>query len=187
MYPYIIHLDRMMRVTGSYDAGNDETTWTLPTGDDSLDTIVMSDEFSNPGEVLTPDSNLSGIVKKSGDYGGAEAVIGRSYTFQVHLTRPYVRDRNDHADVDAWCQVRDLTASYHDTGALTVRSSMPLRNDRTVSKQGDVERIGKLKAWHNGHAEELDQFLESSSPKPCTVTSVEFTCDYAPRHSRGSR
>jgi len=189
MYPFVIHLDRMMRVIGTYDANADETSWTLPVADDSLDTIVLSNTFGdNAGETLEPDTNSAGTVTKSGDWSNGEVVIGRSFTQSIELSRVYVRDRNDRADTDAWVQIRETVASFQDTQGLMIRSRMPRRQDRITRLMGErIRDRDELNAWHNGNASDMRQFLEQSTAKPCTITAVEYMVDYAPRLGEPTR
>ena len=176
------HLDRQFILTGSYDSGADETTWTLPVTDNTVDTIILGPDFQEAGDIVGPDSVSGNTVKKDGDWSDGEVAIGRAYTMSIELTRPYIQDRNGNADTDAWVQIRQVVATFHNTGALTIRTSMLNRNDR--KREMDVDPIdarGQLTAWHNGNAFEARTFIESYSPKPCTVIGVEFTVDYAPR------
>lgn len=176
----VVHLDRQMILTGVYAAGN--TTWTMPITDETIDTIILGPDFDDAGKILSPDDVTTDTVTLAGDYSDGPVVIGRSFTMSVELTRPYRRDYNGIADVQARMTLRQMTAQYHNTGNLRLRASMNNRTDRI--KELDVDPIdvrGYIKAWFSGNAELMRLFIESTKPKPCTVTALEYILDYEPR------
>lgn len=178
----VVQLDRMFILTGSYGAPN--TTWTLPDSvvDNTLDKIVLGPDFgSSFGQIIDVLSSVSGTVTAAGDYSAGDVAIGRTFPMSVEMTRPFVRDGNGFADPDAFVGIRQFTASYVNTGALQLRSSMTQRSDRTKSIDVDPIQGGQLKAWFNGRADLNRLFIENNSPKPSVVPSVEYIVDYEPR------
>lgn len=180
----VVHLDRMVEVTGVYSSPN--TTWTLPFTDDTLDTIVLGPDFvADFGDILEPDSNSGGSVVLAGDYSDGPVVIGRGYTMSVELTRPYFRDAQGRARVDAFLNIQRIIAAYHKTGALDIRATHPdisIVSDRTESLDIDpIKERGVLTMWLGSRADDVKVFLENRTPKPSTVASVEMICDYASR------
>ena len=102
----------------------------------------------------------------------------------VELTRPYPRNQEGDADVDGYLQILKTITSHKSTGAYSIRASMPNRTDRTKSfTTTGIESRGKLNAWFNGNAEDMSLFLENSSAKPCTITSVQYIANYNPRNN----
>lgn len=176
----VVHLDRQMILTGTFGGVN--TTWTMPVTDETVDTIILGPDFgANAGKILAPTDVSATTVTLAGDYSAGPVVIGRSFTMSVELTRPYRRDYNGIADVQARITIRQVTAQYHNTGYLKLRASMNNRTDRT--KEIDVDPLdtrGYIKAWFNGNAENMRLFIESTKPKPCTVTALEYIVDYSP-------
>jgi len=177
-YPFVVYLDRMARLTGSLNGS--DTEWTFPVSDETVDTIVLAD-----GTVLTPTSVSGQTVTFVGtDYTGQEAIIGRGFTMSAKLTRPYRRDNDKIADIDAKLFIKRIAAFYHNSAGLRIRTVLPNRSDRTKSMDlSAVDAVGDLHAWLNGEAGHMDVYLENTTPKPSTVTAVEYTCDYEPRES----
>ena len=69
-------------------------------------------------------------------------------------------------------------------GEYSLRTSIPLRADRTKTFDAGpnaVQATGSHHAWMNGNAAAMDVFIESESPRPCTIVSVEFIGQYASR------
>ena len=179
----IVHLDRQFVVTGVYDGGSDTTTWTLPMEEESVDAIVLGPDFGNDaGDILEPDTVVDDEVELEGDWSAGEVVIGRNYAMSIELSPQYVRDQQGNADVDAWVTYRQITTAHHNTGTYTIRATMPRRTDRVKTFDHDpIEKRGFTKAWFNGNSKDMRIFIENATPKPCTITSVEFIVDYEPR------
>jgi hypothetical protein len=182
LWTAIINLDRQVELTGTYSGGN--TTWTLPIPDETLDCIVLGEQFgSQAGDIKTPDSVNGATVTLAGDWSAGPVVIGRKYILTAKMTRPYIRDRRGFADADAWLQIREVTTYHHLTGAYQLRTVMPRRGDRVKEfEQDTLDDRGTYKARFNGNAQDMQIWIESDSPKPCTITGVEFIVDYASRN-----
>ncbi len=178
----LVHLDRMQLLTGTLSGA--DTVWALTFTDDTIDTIVLGPDFGvNYGKVVEIDSNSGGTVTVGGvNYTAGEVAIGRAYTMSIELTRPYFRDRNGTADFDAGLQLMQVQTGHNQTGAYTLRAVQAGRSDRTVSLDlATVEKRGSLRGWFQGEVDDISLFIESSSPKPVTVTSVEYAVQYSPR------
>lgn len=182
-YPYAIRLDRRQELTGSYDGGADETTWTLPFADSTIDTAILGPDFTSPGtEVAVTVTSTS--AKASGDYTDGECILGRAYSYEIQPTRPYVKNFNGIADVDAWVTLRQFTVSHINSGNYTLKATRTNRTDRTkshtVSGTG-LNARGHTKAWFTGNAEDTDLLITATSPKPVTIVSLEYNVDYEAR------
>lgn len=181
----IVHLDRLVVLTGSYDADDDVTRWTLPFIDNTLDTIVLgSGHGEASGSIFSPDNNNDGTVSLSGDYSAGEAAIGKSYPFTLELSRPYVPDRRGDADINAHLTVREVNPAYHQTGSLQVRGVQPNRDDQIAGFDIDPIADGVLQARVTGAAHTMRVFVDNLTPKPSTVSAIEWIVDYEPREGQ---
>jgi hypothetical protein len=182
-WPYPIRLDRRLSLTGSYNAGLNRTTWTLPFTDSTINAVVLGSSFgSSEGTVLTP-TNTGTTVYVTGDYSAGACVVGRTFTMAVSLSRPYVRDQNGNAHADAYCQIRKLTAFHARTGAYSLKSVQTSRANRTksLSATGSTRATGELEAWLNGCTQNTTFSIESASARPCTIVSIQYDLDYSTR------
>lgn len=183
----IVHLDRRFVLTGSYDSGTGVTTWTLPGSvvDTTLDTVVLGPDFgSSAGAIVTVTSagGTPSTYTATGSYGAGGSVIGRGYTAKMELTRPYVTDRAGNADVDAYIGIIEVSAALHLTGQARIRWLRTGRSAKTRTfDQDPVAERATLRAFTGGDASETQVWIESTSPKPFTCTSIEWTVDYCPR------
>jgi len=198
-WPYIVHLDRMMKCQGELD-GND-TIFYVPTADTTLNAIVLGPDFGsydpdNPddnyaGKVITPDSVQDGIVRVNDqDLTAGEVIIGRKFTATCTFSRPYFRDVNNNADIDAFLLVRQLTTAHRNSGSYKLQSTM--RNRPWNSNSGIrtatftpwralTEREGFFKAWFQGKSDKQTLAVTDDGPAPFTISAVEIIADYIPR------
>ena len=181
-YAYPVCLDRKIRQTGSYDAGDDETTWTLPITDETIDTIVLSDDFGAlAGTIIEGDDvTVSGTaVTVADDYSAGEVLLGRAFTKEIQLSRPYRRDGKGIAYVRERLTLRRIVAHYFRTLTVSIKATMALRSDRTktFTASGNTRAEGVLKAWFNGNAADMSLYIRNTTPKPSTVTSLEILAD----------
>ena len=188
-YSFPPRLDRQVEVTGSYNAGTDTTTWTLPFTPTSSTKIVTSNLFASQSKrmaspVLTVAS--SSTVTASGDWSGQPAIIGFPYTALVRLSKLYVRDANGAAILGGRVQVKTITFRYEDTGYFKVRITPTARPVKTKTFAGrvlgSISNIisgipilsGKFRAIVGANSEEVDIEIENDSHIPCTITSAEW-------------
>ena len=182
---YSARLDRAVSLLGVYV--NPTTTWTLPGGlsDTTITRAVLATGTLTgaAGDEITV-TNAGTTVTKTGNYGGASAIIGRPFTMSVELTRPFRKDQNDRADIEAWVQHREIITAHKDTGSYTLRGTMTNRVDRTKTfapASGILSSAGTMKSRFNGRADGMRVFIENATAKPCTIASIQYLLDYVPR------
>lgn len=183
----VVHLDRLCVIgTSDLSYSDPTTTITLPLTDNTLDTAILGPSYgNNSGKVITLDTNGAGtatIVDAGNDYSTGEIVVGRGYTFQMQLTRPFYTGSGRMADFDAELQIREISANLHRTAYATIRTEMAGRASR--SKNYDTNNIQErvlLNAYFNGDAKKMSIFLENNQPKPSTFSSVQFVGHHLPR------
>lgn len=158
------------------------TSFTLPFTDSTIDCAVASNDFGDlAGSTPEVLSNSGTVVIVAGDWTGGCMKLGRLYTFRVQLSQVFRRRRDGSADADAWYTIRRIITRFRDSGPYTLRVTMPNRTARSVTFTQDddvTEAIGTFKAWMQGNSEDIGIYIESTSPKPVTVTSVEIIADY---------
>jgi hypothetical protein len=187
-FPYPIRLDCRHTETGVYSAGTGKTTWTLPLADSSLDCLVLGNAFgANAGKILTPTNNGTTSITYDGDYSAGPVQIGRKYTMDVELTRPYVRD-TDNTYLDGHVSLLRIRTNHSNTGTYTVRitDKEALRADRDFvfsagTADDDLEEEGTFTASVMGEASKTEIHLVSTSPRPCNITTVEYEAVFTPR------
>jgi hypothetical protein len=111
----MIHIDKQLTLSGSYDSGNDQTTFTLPFDDSSNNdswSVVDPDNLLAVANVTK--SNLTDIVVE-GDYSDKSYVIGQSYEMLYELTPWYIQDRQGTAHTGI-LKIRSIQVRYYDTG-----------------------------------------------------------------------
>lgn len=182
--PYVVHLDRRYELLGVYDSGTNITTWTLPAVDETVDTIVLGADFSMGAGYWTPPTDVTGAtVTKLGKYDYGPCILGHAFDMSVLLTRPFARDQNGNADVKSWLQIRRLVMTHHRSGYYQVRSRMTGRTDRTrdfIATTMSGQTFGCLAFNCNGRADDSRIYLGNDSPRPMTISALQYECDYVP-------
>lgn len=181
-YPYAVHLDSKVELSGSYHAGNDETTWTLPIADETIDRIVLSDSFgATAGNVVTPSSVSGTSVIASGDYSAGSCILGRRFDFRLEMSRLYQRDDSGRIILSNRVRVQNMLVEHVDSGAYTLTATLPNRSNQTkVFNPTAIEETGQTKVWFSGNAKDMTIFITNNTPKPCTIVGIDFAIEYAP-------
>lgn len=181
--PYSVHLDRKVRLTGSYATG--VTTWTLPIDDNTLTTVVLASTAfgANNGKVLAGTYD-NGTITFAGDYSAGPVIIGRPFTMTVELSRPYRRDQASNSVLGDRLQHSVQYFSHLNSGDYTVRATMPsppTRADRTkvfsFATIGGVQEQGETRTLFSGSCEQLRIFVESALPRPVTISGIKYTVE----------
>jgi hypothetical protein len=114
---FLVHLDRRVELTGTYDSVNDWTTWTLPYADAASFTVVLGTAFGadtgNSVPVTRPDSSH---VRTLGNYSAGTAFIGRDYTFRYRFSTIYYRDDQGVVVTNGKLKLRKMYVDFKDTG-----------------------------------------------------------------------
>jgi hypothetical protein len=177
-WPYPVHLDRMMQVTGGYDSGTGNTTWVMPSSDESIDAIIPGSDFGSlAGTVLTPDTVVGDTVTLAGNYSAGPVILGRKFSLDIELSPQYTRTADGFSRVDVWTQIRRITSTYERTTHLTIKAEQNNRADRSKSIALTAKADGLLSAWFRGKAPDITISLLSEEPGPCVVPSLEILVD----------
>lgn len=183
-WPFVPRLDRrIITDAGVHSAG--VTTWTLPCSAVGMDAIVLSDDFEfDTGRVVIPTTATGTTVTATGDYSGKSVMIGRYFDFMAELSQVFRRDFNGNADLSSSITIRSVETQHRNSGKYTLRNKLRFRDDRVKDFElnGDtsISKVGKLRQWAPGRAENTRIIIESSSHKPVTIAGVEMLVDVDP-------
>ncbi|MCA2979538.1 MAG: hypothetical protein INH37_14780 [Myxococcaceae bacterium] len=201
--PFSVRLDRKVSVTGVYDAGTNETTWTLPYDTTGwMPVVVRGSGYA--GLAGTDVKNVTKVsqtvIKATGNITAGPCLIGRAYTKRMVFSRFTVSQGGDQrgrvAITDGRLQLRTLSVNYSDTGFFKVRVEKPGRDARDEVFQplrvGIVgSNIGQL-ALPDGRFrvpilsrnDQVTISIESDSHLPCSILSAEWEGEFVMRSQR---
>ena len=98
-WEYLPHLDNRVDLTGVHAAGT--TTWTLTVPDEHLDVAVLGPDFGDDAGTVVELTKVTSVsYTAAGDYSAGDAALGREFTMNLELSRPYVRARDGAAILD---------------------------------------------------------------------------------------
>ena len=178
---YIISLDRRVELVGSYAAG--VTTWTLPFTDTTINCIVPSFTAGAAvdGVPVTPTTATGTTVTKTGDYSGGTCTLGRTWTSQIRMSRPYIRDERGQVLVHPRFMVRGMTVFHRRVGVYSVRLDRPspvADVSRSFSpSSGLTENNGLFQVNLPGNPDREDWYIEDTGAKPMVISSLEWFGD----------
>ena len=140
---YNVRLDQRTYLnTGSYNAGNDETTFTLPWEHDS-DTgniiAIASSDYAAGTAGLALDVTLSSTntVTVPGDYSAGNVIFGRLYDSEVTLSTIYWRADEQRNKTDGRLQLKDMTLDFEDTAEFEVEVTPEARTALQYEMNGN--------------------------------------------------
>jgi hypothetical protein len=121
LVPIHLHMDCATPLYGSYNAGTNRTTWTLPFADSDWDTIVLSTESgSRAGFALDVDKVPSfATLSAEGDWASELVYVGRSFPSTIELSPPVVKN-NEGTVQFGITRSTTLSLRYKDTGTFNV-------------------------------------------------------------------
>jgi hypothetical protein len=188
-----IHLDRKVKLTGSYSAATNLTTWTKAYADSNAKTAYLGAEWEpaeRHGTVLSCTPATTTTLTAPGDWSDYHVVIGRSYTSSVTLSKPKPRDQNG-AVIVGILNLKSMSVFLRDTGILKATVSTQGGASRTetyTGKRVGTAQLGVLQIAEYGQfdvnifesAESATVTLASDSPTPFNITGLEFIGTFVP-------
>lgn len=188
---YQIRLDRRDSYTGSYDAGTNTTTWTLPFSTSDTAVVVRDDGFSeNAGlQILNTSQPTTTTVTAVGDHTESDVIIGFEYAKQMTLSPIYVRKQSNSgasiARLGGRLQLKKLKISYSDSSFFSVevtpkaRSTYsrdftaPIGSNESVIGTS-IPRDGVFSVPIQSKADTTTISIKSNSYLPFAITSAEW-------------
>lgn len=194
--PFLVHLDRKTSLTGSYSAGTDTTTWTLPYSDAGTFEVILGSGFTGQeGDRLSVSHPTNTTVTATGDFSAAAAWVGRVYTFSYTLSEQFVRESNgNRAIASGNLKIRTLSFSYADTGFFKAKVTPEFRTTyeypftgaiigQTVIGTVNID-TGIFKFPIGAKSSQVSIELENDSPLPCAFLNGEWEGLYVIRSRR---
>lgn len=187
------HMDKKIVVSGSYSAATKLTSFALPFADDEMDTVLLGEQWlDKKGQVLTSETTTSGVttLTVNGDFSAEPAIIGKSYTMEAQLTRPFVKDESQ-VVVQGNVQIKTIDLLCKDTTTFDVEIN-------PVGRPAKVRRFNAARwgtaLWGKSSTREFSRFrtqvfgpaadtvikLKNSTPFPSLFTSLEYIVNFVP-------
>lgn len=185
-WDYPIHLDNQVTSTGSYSSGTGKTTWTLAIPDSTKDKAVLGPAFTTThGTVISLTKVNSTHVTATGNYSAGSVVLGRAYTMDVTLSRPYTRDAEGRAIIDTEIQIAKLVTNHVNSGEYVVRVVQPGRTTRDSTwtpRDGDLtESEGRHQVLVMGNAKDTTISIRNTSALPSIIPTAEYVANVTHR------
>lgn len=128
-----VFLDRKTELTGVYNGGTDETTWTLPYSDASTDfEIVLGPDFTGKhgGKVANTTRPSATTIKADGDWSDGECYVGKSYTHEYTFSTQYVR-KDGVTVTEGRLQLQKMHVNFTDSGLFYIEVTPGSRSTYT--------------------------------------------------------
>jgi hypothetical protein len=185
-FDFTVLLDRKVSLTGTYDAGNDWTTWTLPYAHGSLTEGYLNNSHAaaKRGKKLVLTYPTTTTVRSAGDHSAAAAIFGQPYTMSVTLSKQFYRPDGKTALIEGRAQMQRMRLNMINSGYLEAIVTPEGRDPYThkftgrimgssvnqVSKQPIVDQVFSFGVGTNAATVTIE--LRNASHVPCTVTSA---------------
>lgn len=190
--PFAVHLDRRVTLTGSYDAGTDTTTWTLPYPEEGDVSAVFGSAFgTRAGAKLTTATRPSAnTVAARGNLTAGPMIIGRPFTRRYRFSRFFVRDGNNAAITSGKLKLRRMQLAFTKTGYFRVEVTPFARSTnvyhftgRTLGELGSVVggpqlREGTFRFPVQTDAKNAVIEIVNDSHLPCRIQSAEWDAEF---------
>jgi len=140
-----ILLDRRLELTGTYDAGANETTWTTPyeyTG--SIEAVLGSSYGTSAGKRLLLTNVTSTTFKATGNYSSGNSFVGLPYTFLYRFSEQMMRDASKSAMRDGRLMLRQMAVNYTDSGYFKLTVTPTYRDSYVYEFTGKILGSGNL-------------------------------------------
>jgi hypothetical protein len=175
-FVYQPRLDKRYVITKSGTQPLGQTNFTLPITADGIDTaIVMINGTWTEYEVLqqTPPSNVA-VVQEELHY--LQVVLGRKINMSIELSQIYARDQQGNSILDNEIEIAKTIVDHRNAGEYSITTSAEDRADRVVNfiPATTIEKNGKTTAWTTGRATNMKISIQSDTPKPLSIISVEY-------------
>lgn len=174
-----VHQPRLDKRTVITKTGNQPvgyTSFVMPLTADTIDTaIVMEDGIWTEYDALqtSPGSNTVTVQAELNDL---QVVLGRKINMSIELSQVYARDQQGNSILDNEIEIAKTIVDHRNAGEYSITTQAEDRNDRVVNfvPTTTIEKVGKTTAWTTGRAANMKIIIESDTPKPLSIISVEY-------------
>lgn len=191
---------------GSYDAGNDRTSYTLPYAATGVEAWTAYDAGGpyQPGLELEVDSVSTTTIRLEGDTRTVLIYFGLPYTMTHKFSDLYIRKDTPSGGqqpvTDGRTQVLRMTLNYADTGSFAVEVIPEARNtyDYAYSSLGStiddpdylldevVLETGKFSFPVKCQNTKVSITVTNDDALPCWFLSADWLSTYQPKHRRAA-
>ena len=185
-WPYAIHMDRQIALTGVYNSGGGYTEFTMPTGfpglGSTINRLVLGPAFGSPGTVVSAGFTYgTTYIRVTGDYSAGEVVLGRFYTPSAEPTRAFLRNDQGQADLLAGLIVSRAIVAYRDSGTFTVTATMDdahMVSPATTMTSATAGVSGELNAPVRADAGKVSVTITAPGVLPLNITGLQWVGSY---------
>jgi len=193
-------LDRLVELTGVYNAGADTTSWTLPYPDDFGSTfrVVLGAawEGKEGSQVQGLTQTNATTVTATGDYSAGSAFVGKEYQFLYEFTEPTIKTEVQgrlSSLSGGILKIRKFNIDYFKTGYFEFRVTAPGRDSFTHKFTGRILgsalntigtipfETGNFKKLILADAKGLKLEIVSNSYLPLALTGADWEGNYVVR------
>lgn len=202
---YSVRCDRKVLIQGSYNSTTNETTWSLPYEDSSIDCVVLSATWDTSTikaagtVVLNPTVSASGgstTVVAEGDWENnadgtdAPAYLGRNFTSEIELSEQFVRDSQG-TPLHGNTHLMRMKIRHRDSGGYKVlitpegRSTItktftpPVVGNTPLGSE-QLDDFGEFQTKVMTHSRNCRIVLVNDSPLPTAWVDAEIDCEFLP-------
>lgn len=181
----LVHLDRKVLLTGSYNSTTGLTTWTLPYQDDNIQGVLGGGYGSAKGTLITLSRPTSSTITTIGDFSAHPVYFGRPYTMRYRLSEIFFKDNNDKSSITHYqLMLKNLDVLYAKTGYVRIEVTPKMRDTYTYAYTGKEVGVttlgtigtesGKLRAPVYTTTKDLKIEFINDTYLPCFLQSAEW-------------
>jgi hypothetical protein len=194
------HLDRLTEVTGTYNSGDDLTSWTIPYPDDFSSTfrVVFGPAFDGKeGDIVQGLSQTTPTtLTATGDHSANSCFIGKEYQFLYEFTEPTIKTEiagRVSSLSGGVLKIRKFNVDYFNTGFFKFQVTSPGRDafshvhtgrilGAPLNKIGTIPfETGSFKRLILADSRGLKLEVISDSYLPCAFTGADWEGNYIVR------
>ena len=194
------HLDRLTEVTGTYNSGDDLTSWTIPYPDDFSSTfrVVFGPAFDGKeGDIVQGLSQTTPTtLTATGDHSANSCFIGKEYQFLYEFTEPTIKTEiagRVSSLSGGVLKIRKFNVDYFNTGFFKFQVTSPGRDafshvhtgrilGAPLNKIGTIPfETGSFKRLILADSRDLKLEIISDSYLPCAFTGADWEGNYIVR------
>jgi hypothetical protein len=181
---YPRRLDRAMGLVGTFDAGNNWTTWTFTTlggafNDDEIDTVVKAD-----GTELAITRPTSGTIRSTGNHAATACRVGIKYNAFFTLSEQFVRSQGGGQLPRDGFIVNRGTFPYRRAGAFDVQIARPWATyTKSFAPATATAEKGTFTVFGIGPSDSVTVKVFSNNSRPVNIPMVQL--DGEPKENVG--
>lgn len=185
--PFPVLLDRKVFLTGTYNAGTNTTSWTLPWAPSGDVEMVLGDSYGSRAGSSSGLTKAGGnTVTFPGDYSSGPVYIGVRYKGRFRFSEQYVKDAKQQPIASAIVKIRRMMVTYAGTGYFRVEVTPPGRETSIYLFTGKTLGVAGVKLGHPALSSGSYRFpvmassrgviieLVNDSPFPSSFQSAEW-------------